>query len=104
MNTLKNIQGIREIIMRPSAYTKCVIGGDWYKNQLEIEFCPDQYYPDYMQVNDWIMKNIDGHSMNIEDVVDDIYNMLENNYHPTFLKVTDHITDCKTHFDVSVTK
>ena len=104
MNTLRNTQGINQIIMKPTAYTKCVIGGDWYKNELEIEFCPDQCYPDYIQVNEWIMKNIDGKIMNIEDVVDEVYKMLKENYHPTFLKVTDYITDCRTHFDVIVSK
>jgi hypothetical protein len=50
------------------------------------------------------MKEIDGKELNIEDVVDIIYNMLQSNYKPKSLTVTDYIENCKTHFDVVVTK
>lgn len=104
MNKIKNTQGISKIIMKPVAYTKCVIGQDWYKNELEIIFVPDNYYPDYMDVNKWIMTNIDGKELNIEDVIDRIYNFLIDEYNPESLTVKNSITGCKTHFDVIVEK
>lgn len=103
MEKIKNTQGISNIIMKPTAYTKCVIGQDWYKNVLEIEFVPFEYYPDYMEVNSYVMQEIDGHELNIEDVAQKIYDYLMH-YEPMYLKVTDHIEGCKTHFDVDVTK
>lgn len=104
MNKISNTQSIKEIVMKPTAYTKCVIGQDWYKNKLEITFIPKLYYPDYMEVNAWIMENIDGKELNIEDVVAKIYAFLMDNYSPTALQVVDNIEDCKTHFDVTVMK
>lgn len=104
MQEIKNTQGINNIKMKPIAFTKCAIGQDWYENKLEIDFEPDECYPDYMEVNDFIMKEIDGKELNIEDVVDMIYNMLQSNYKPKSLTVTDYIENCKTHFNVTVTK
>lgn len=104
MTKIKNEQRIGRIAMYPIAYTKCVIGGDWYKNELEIEFVPADCYPDYMDVNDYIMQEIDGQELNIEDVVDKVYQYLQVNYEPQSLVVIDHIKGCKTHFDVDVIK
>lgn len=104
MDKLENKQGIKLIIMKPIAFTKCVIGDDWYKNKIKITFYPDSTYPDYIQVSEWIMNNIDGKSLNIEEVVDMIYKMIETEYAPKALEVTNEITGCKTHFDVTVIK
>lgn len=104
MKRIKNEQEINKITMCPTAYTKCVIGQDWYKNELEIEIVPDLWYPDYIEVDQWIMEEIDGQEFNIEDVVDKIYKKINLEFYPKFIKVTNHIKGCKTHFDVIVTK
>lgn len=104
MNKLENSQEIKCITMKPIAFTKCAIGQDWYKNELEILFVPDAYYPDYEAVHQWIMRCIDGQELNIEDVVDIIYTYLQSEYHPLKIKVTDKVSGCKTHFDVIVEK
>ena len=101
---IPNEQKILRIKMMPVAYTKCEIGQDWYKNELEIHFWADDCYPDYMEVNEWIMKEIDGKTLNIEDVVEMVYDFLKENYSPLFLEVHDHVRGCKTHFDVEVIK
>lgn len=104
MTKLENKQMIGIITMKPVAYTKCAIGQDWYKNELEIFFIPEDCYPDYIEVNEWIMENIDGKEFNIEDVVDKIYNFLKEEYQPSSLMVRNNIVGCKTHFDVIVEK
>lgn len=104
MTKLVNSQKIKKIIMKPVAFTKCAIGQDWYKNILSITIEPGAYYPDYMEVNDWIMQNIDGKELNIEEVVDLIYNFIVTEYEPETIKVTNSIEGCKTHFDVIVEK
>lgn len=101
---IKNNEKIKEIIMKPKAISKCKIGQDWYKHEFNIIFHPEATYPDYMTVNDWIKKKIDGQELNIEEAVDIIYNYLSDTYNPAFLQVEDNITDCKTHFDVTVIK
>lgn len=101
---IENKEGIKKIIMKPTACTLCAIGQDWYRSNLEIEFIPDRYYPDYMEVQDWIMKEIDGHEMNIETVIDKVYNFIKHEYLPKDLRITNHVTGCKSHFDVIVIK
>ena len=101
---LENTQGIDKITMRPVVHNKCVIGGDWYTNQLTIVFCPRRYYPDYMQVQEWLMKEVDGKDYNIEDVVSKVYHFLDRIYEPSSLEVTTEVVGCKTHFDVKVEK
>ena len=104
MNKIINKENITSIVMKPTAYVKCCIGQDWFKNELEITFIPYECYPDYIQVRDWIMNNIDGREMNIEQVVSEIYNMLVNEYNPSYLRVAANIVDSNSHFDVIVTK
>ena len=103
MTRIENTQAIRVIVMKPTAITKCKIGQDWYKNELEIKMMPDRYYPDYMEVEKWIMENIDGKELNIEDVVDMIYTYIKS-YGPLAVNVIDRVTGNKVHFDVVVEK
>lgn len=104
MNTIKNTQGIDRIVMYPVAYTRCEIGGDWYKNELEIELFVGDFYPDYMQMEEYIMQEIDGKTLNIEDVVERIYNKIMVEFSPQALVITNRIRGCKTHFAVDVIK
>ena len=102
MNRLANNQKISKIVMRPDAYARCELGGDWYKNKLEIVFVPAKYYPDYTEVQTWIMENIDGKTLNIEDVIELVADML-GAYEPQKVTITDKVEDCRTHFDVEIT-
>lgn len=104
MLRINNTQDIKKITMKPVAFTRCVLGGDWYKNNLVIEFVPAKIYPDYTEVQEWIMKNVDGKNLNIEDVVEYIYDFLNTNYKPLELHIKDEVTGCRTHFDVIVEK
>ena len=104
MNKIKNEQRIKKIRMFPDAYTRCELGGDFYKNQMEIEFTPDEFYPDYTEVQNWIMENIDGKTLNIEDVVGEIYSFLDYGYSPEELHIINRVSNCRTHFDVIVEK
>ena len=101
MNKIKNIENVSLIIMRPSAYTKCQIGQDWFYNDFEVSFMPGEYYPDYIEVNDFVQENIEGKELNIEQASRILYDFLPE-YQPFELSVTDHIRNCKTHFDVDV--
>jgi len=101
---IKNIQSIKKIVMKPTAITKCQIGQDWYKHEFVIEFVPDNFYPDYMEEESWIMNNIDGKELNIEDAVDVLYKHLEELYAPKELHIIDNIIGNKVHFDVIAEK
>lgn len=104
MNKILNKENITKIVMRPKAITKCQIGQDWFNNDLEIEFIPNECYPDYMQIERYVLTEIEGQELNIEHVVDKLYGMIKKTFNPLYLKVTDHIRGCNTHFDVDVIK
>lgn len=101
---IENNQNISEIIMYPTAITKCAIGQDWYQNEFEIHFEPNRCYPDYMEVQAYIMKEVDGQELNIEEAVEKIYDYLTSEYDPYCLKVIDRVHGNKVHFDVCVIK
>ena len=98
---LKNKENVSQIIMKPTAITKCKIGQDWFKSEFECLFTPGDYYPDYMEVDWFISTVIDGHELNIEEAARLLYDFLQE-YEPTALKVISHITGCKSHFNVDV--
>lgn len=104
MAIIKNSEKIKKITMKPTAITLCKIGQDWYKHELIIEFCPDAYYPDYMEEEAWIMEHVDGKELNIEEVVDVIYGHLTEVYMPKELHIIDRIIGNKVHFNVIVEK
>ena len=51
---LNNTQDINVITMYPIAVCKCAIGQDWYTNRFTVTFAPGDYYPDYMDVDEWL--------------------------------------------------
>ena len=100
---LENAQGIREIVMYPTALCYCPLGKDWYHNQFKVTMRPDRFFPDYCDVQAWIEDNIDGHPHIIEDAVDQLYDYLSETYEPMSLEVKSHVDDAG-HFPVTVTK
>lgn len=104
MTKIPNTQDIKNIKMFPVAFTKCGIGGDYYKNELEVAIVPDKVYPDYTEVQEWTMHKLDGQTLNIEDVVSIIYDFIKETYEPKSIHIVNHVTGCRTHFDVIVEK
>ena len=102
MTRIQNGENVTKITMHPTAYTKCRIGQDWFLNRFEVNFMPEDFYPDYMEVNAFIQENIEGKEMNIEEAAKTLFDFLNVAYKPSELQVVNHIRDCKTHFDVDV--
>lgn len=99
---IKNDEEVSFITMKPTACVKCAIGQDWYQCNFEAMFQPDEFYPDYMQVCNFVRKEIDGKELNIEQAAKLLYDFLKREYKPLGLCVVNHVTGCKTHFDVDV--
>lgn len=99
---LGNNENVTWIVMHPTACVKCQIGQDWYKCEFEVDFIPSGYYPDYMEVAQFVAENIEGKELNIEQAAKILYDFLKEAYGPNELRVCNHIIGCKTHFDVDV--
>lgn len=96
-----NKEEVTHIKMKPTACVKCQIGQDWYQSIFEVDFFPDKYYPDYMEICQFIREEIDGKELNIEEAAKLLLDFLRK-YEPSYVSVINHVTDCKTHFDVDV--
>ena len=102
MKKIKNNEKVKWIIMKPTACIKCEIGQDWYLSEFEISFAVNECYPDYIEIQNWIMENIDGQELNIEKANILIYEMLKNEYDPDYLQIKNRVKGNKVHFDVEV--
>ena len=99
---LENKEKVKKITMYPVAHTLCAIGQDFYKYEFKVEFEVGNYYPDYMDVEKWVMNNLDGKELNIEQGMRLFYDWLVESYDPLNLKLTAVVKDAKTHFPVEV--
>lgn len=99
---IENREEVTKIKMMPTACVKCQIGQDWYQCKFEVGFIPTKYYPDYMEVCQFVREEIDGKELNIEQAAKLLLDFLKH-YEPDDVWVTNHVTGCKTHFDVDVT-
>lgn len=102
MNKIPNNEHVTEITMRPSACVKCQIGQDWYKIDFNVYFSPDKCYPDYMEIEEFVMKHIDGQELNIEQAARILYDHLMQ-YSPRELEIDADVPENKVHFPVTVT-
>lgn len=100
---LENTQKITKIVMKPKAICFCPLGDDWYTNEFEVEFVPNEFFPDYCDIEKYLNENIRGKSLIIEDAVNLLYAYFKE-YAPAFLRVTSNVFDVTSHSPVSVTK
>ena len=100
---IENVKKISSIRIESEAKCYCPLGQDWYTNHFTIDFEPDQYFPDYCQVDKWIDENINGKHMIIEDAVDMLHAYLKDTCMPYTCVVTSYVNDAK-HSTVTVTK
>lgn len=87
----KNKQEINSITICPHATCYCPLGNDWYENEFTIRMVPDEWIPDYCDVDKFITENICGKNLIIEDAVTILYDYLETEYRPDGLVVTSSV-------------
>lgn len=100
---VRNEYGIAMIRIESTAKCFCPLGQDWYTNQFEIYFEPDELIPDYCEMDRWIEENINQMHMIIEYAVAALHKYLTDTYKPKSCKVTSYVDDAK-HSAVVVTK
>ena len=101
---IKNKQNIKQIIMKPTVSCFCPLGQDWYKIDFDISFIPRDFYPDYCEVQNYILNNINKQQLTIEEAVDIIYDYLQKEYLPEDLTVQANVNIVQSHFPVIVIK
>lgn len=100
---VENTYGISSINFSPTAKCFCPLGKDWYTNNFDVTFVPDEHIPDYCEVDKWIDENINRKELIIEAAVAALYDYLNDTYAPHTLVVSSHVKDAK-HCPVKATK
>lgn len=98
---IENAQKVNLIESDKQICLYCPIGKDYYTAVVNIEFVPNGYYMDYIDL-DRYLNRLSGLSLTIEDAARDIYDELQI-YKPLKTKVTIEAFS-NTHLHVKVTK
>lgn len=99
---VKNKYGIRNITVDAQAKCYCPLGNDWYTNQFRIDMDVAEDIPDYVKLDEWVAKNINGKSMIIEEATATLYQHIVNEYKPYSCSISSYVDDA-THGTVTVT-
>lgn len=102
MSSFANTQKITSITFTQNIQCFCPLGNDWYTNQITVDFAPSSIIPDYCEIDEFT-RGLAGEELIIEDVVEQIYTYMKNNYKPTKLCVRSYVNDAK-HMPVTVVK
>ena len=100
---IENKNKISEIILKGKSHNFCPIGQSHYTNQYVVEMFPDKVIPDYLDVQEFIRKEINDKELIIEDCVSMLFNHISITYNPKFLKVSSNVVDA-VHPEVTVVK
>ena len=109
MGMFKNTQKITKIIFEPkTTHNFCPLGQLYcdelekngspkmlphYTNHFRITFIPGEFVCDYIDVEKWIVANINDKNLIIEDAVTVLYDYVNETYKPTYLKVETYVDD-----------
>lgn len=102
MPKFEHAQGISSAVFTKTITVYCPLGKDFYTAELTVDFRPDSWMMDYIDVENFI-ETLQGSTNIIEDVVAKVHEHLTNEYHPKYVKVVCNATNAK-HFPVIVTK
>lgn len=99
MARFENKYNISEIKMYKKIHNLCTIGQDWFTNNLEINFIPNEIIPDYIEI-DKMIQSYEAKELIIEEVVNGILEDLKQ-YKPKYIKVKSEVNDAM-HLPVEV--
>ena len=99
---MKNEFGVNKIDFAKSISLFCPLGNDYYSATVRVEFHPGDATFDFCDVDKAIQKMSGKHYI-VEQLVHQVFDMLDKTYKPKYLKVS--VDACSNvHFPVTVTK
>ena len=99
----KNEQQIAKIVAKGHSHNFCPLGNAHYTNQFTIELRPNEIIPDYLEIKDFIAKELNDKALIIEDAVAILFDYVMDTFQPFYLKVSSLVTDA-AHPEVLVEK
>nr|DAG27895.1 MAG TPA: archeaosine synthase [Caudoviricetes sp.] len=99
----EHTQGISRVTFDKTLTVYCPLGHDYYTAHIIVQFAPGTVMMDYLDEEEFFNNYIQGQNLIIEDVVDRVYQHLQDEYKPKYLKVSVRAENAK-HFPVTVEK
>lgn len=101
MKKIENQEKIDSITFTRNVQPFCPLGDDYYTAEVQVTFMPNQFYPDYIEL-DKAIQDLGGKSLTIEQLAEKVFDIMQE-FEPETLLVT--ITaDSNRHFPVTVSK
>lgn len=100
MRTYEN-KGVNKIIFSVPVTVFCPLGPNYYRAQVDVEMELGSVIVDFLDLEDYFKKELNGKHLTTEDLTIEIFNTLDEIYNPIHLKVTSH---SNSHFDLAIVK
>lgn len=100
---IKNEYEIKKITINVQSKNYCPLGKDWYTNNFTIHITPNEFIPDYCDVDEFVKKQINNQQYIIEKAVSELHRYITETYKPLFCKIISSVNDA-THSPVIVEK
>ena len=100
MRTYEN-KGVNKMSFSVPVTPFCPLGPNYYRAQVDVEIELNNIIVDFLDLEDYFKKELNGKSLTTEDLTIEVFNTLDEIYKPMHLKVTSH---SNSHFDLGITK
>ena len=100
MRTYEN-KGVNKMSFSVPVTPFCPLGPNYYRAQVDVELELNEVIVDFLDLEDYFKKELNGKKLTTEDLTIEVFNTLDKLYKPMHLKVTSH---SNSHFELEITK
>lgn len=100
MRTYEN-KGVNKMNFKVPVTVFCPLGPNYYRATLEVKMELGNNIVDFLDLEDYFKKELNGKHLTTEDLVIEVFNTLDEYYKPMHLSVASH---SDSHFDIEVIK
>lgn len=101
MRTYPNEHGIDRMEFNAPVTAFCPLGNNYYRATVSCEIQLNKKIVDFIDLEDYFKKELNGKSLITEALADEVFNTLTEAYEPLFLRVKVH---SDSHFPIDVIK
>lgn len=94
---IENRYKVRKLIYKACAHVYCPLGKDWGVVDITAEIFPSEYLPDYLDIDEYIKKEIEGSEHITEEVGYMVYDFIVEQIKPAAVYVDVHSNNDSMH-------
>lgn len=94
---VENKYKVHRLEYNASAFVFCPLGKDWGRVEIKAEIYPAAWLPDYVDVDNFIVENLEGSTHITEEVGYLVFDFLVKMLEPVDLRVTVHSVNDSMH-------